>query len=278
MNNKKLLKFFSLTILLIIVFIGCENKNNPDLDFIYPISVGNNWSYENSFSIFFDSLAAENGLTDTTVYSTGIVEIIENTVIFDSIDCYNFRSTIIESAGNFTGYEFYNNTDNKLISYGYIDPQMITPKNDQQYAYLMFNGKKFNNFREIFNWIEKGLNEYTRDDSIYYDPVKCLEYPLAEGKQWTYRSAGNPFRIDKLILGWEEIYVPSGKLDCWKIQWLYLEEDWDINITFYDYISKEGLVKRKIDISNTECYNENAEFVGYADALEKKVLSDFCVQ
>ena len=178
-------------IIVILFFVGCnifhsDNNNQQNSDFKYPLSIGNSWQYEKLFTLDFDSLATYNGLSDTTYYSSGLVEIIDNEVIFDTLDAYNFETTIDEDGNIFTGNEYYNTEDNSLISYGYIHPQMMTPKVEQEYAYIMFKNKKFINVTEIINWIEKGYygNEYSKKDSIIFDPVKSLDYPLEEGKQW----------------------------------------------------------------------------------------------
>lgn len=279
MRRKNLVWVLQIIILSVICIIGCEDNNNkPNMEFIYPLSIGNNWQYEKLLTFDFDSLATHNGLTDTTYYSTGFVEIIAYEVIFDSLEVYNFATTLNEDGNIFTGNEYYNNKDNSLFSYGYLHPLMMTPKVNQKYAYLIFKNKKFNNVREIINWIEKGYygNEYSKEDSIIFDPVKSLDYPLEEGKQWIYKT--EPGRIDKKILEWYEIEVPAGNFNCWKIQFLYLEEGWDDDIDFYDYISEEGLVKRILEINDIECYDEDANFLGYMDIIEETTLIDYTIE
>lgn len=284
MNSKKNKCVLKIVILSVICIIGCEDDNNePNMEFIYPLSVGNSWEYEKLITLNFDSLATYNGLTDTTYYSTGFVEIIAYEVIFDSLEVYNFATTLNEDGNIFTGNEYYNNNNNGLFGYGYTQGSMITPKSDQKYSYLMFKNKKFNNVREIINWIEKGNygNEYSKEDSIIFDPVKSLDYPLEEGKQWIYRTEthdGEPFRIDKKILEWDEIEVIAGKFNCWKIQFLYLEVGWDVDIDFYDYISEKGLVKRILGLNDMECYDEDGNFLGYLDYIEETILIDCTIE
>jgi len=161
-------------------------------------------------------------LSDTTFYSSGAVEIVESTVIFDTLDVYDFETNINENGNILTGNEYYNVNDNLLISYGYINPMMITPKIEQKFSYLKFKDRNFNNVKEIVEWIKKGHseNEY-KDDDITYDPVTSLDYPLEEDKQWVYRYEtydGEPWRIDKKILNWEEIIVSAGSFNCWRIR------------------------------------------------------------
>ena len=288
MRRKNLVWVLQIIILSVICIIGCEDNNNkPNMEFIYPLSIGNNWQYENIFTLDFDSLATQNGLSDTIYYSSGLVEIIDNEVIFDTLEAFNLKSTLNEDGNIFTGNEYYNNKENCLFSYGYLHPLMMTPKVNQKYAYLIFKNKKFNNVREIINWIKKGYygNEYSKEDSIIFDPVKSLDYPLEEGKQWIYRTEtcdGKPWRIDKKILEWEEIEVPAGKFNCWRIQWFNNPfgsgPNWDEDIVMFDYISEKGLVKRIIEFKNSEAYDAEGNFIGYLDTKDEKILTEYAIE
>lgn len=276
MRSKKNVLVLSIIILAVICIIGCESDNDkPNMDFVYPLTVGNSWQYETTFTLDYDSLATYNGLNDTIIYHTGSVEIIANEVIFDSLEVYNFASILNENGNIFTGNKYYNNNDNSLFSYGYTNGSMITPKTKNNYAYIIFDEKKFNNLREIVDYMEKGIvgNEYSKNDSINYDLVKTLEYPLEEDNQWIYRSYD--IRIDKTIIGWEEINVPAGEFNCWKIQWTYPESSFNDDIEFYDFVSPEGLVKRLIEFKNLTCINEFGNIIGYLDSTEDRYLSDF---
>lgn len=278
MGSKKNVLVLQIIILAVICIIGCENDNDkPNMDFIYPLAIGNSWQYDMIFTLDFDSLATSNGLIDTTHYSTGSVEIITNEIIFDSLEVYNFETTLTETGNAFTGNEYYNNNDNCLFCYGYTQGYMITPKTNNNFAFIIFDEKKFNDVREVFNYLEKGIivDEYSKDDSIYYDPVKTLEYPLEEDKQWMYRTSNNPWRIDKTIIGKENIDVPAGNFNCWKIQWTYPESSWNDNIEFYDFISQDGLIKRVIEFKNSECIDELGNFIGYLNSTEEKYLTDY---
>jgi hypothetical protein len=278
MKSKKNVWVLQIIILAVICIIGCESENNkPNMDFIYPLAVGNSWQYDMIYALDFDSLATSNGFIDTTYYSTGSVEIITNEIIFDSLEVYNFATTLTETGNVFTGNEYYNNNNNCLFCYGYINPSMITPKSNKNLAFIIFDNKKFNNVREIVDYIERGIikNDYSKNDSIYYDPVKCLEYPLREDSQWIYRTSNNPWRIDKTIIGLENIDVPAGQFNCWKIQWTFPESSWINDIEFYDFISQDGLIKRVIEFKNTECIDEFGNFIGYLNSTEEKYLTDY---
>ena len=227
----KLKTFASVVVIILLTFItGCILFDNdtdnpfPGMNFIYPLSVGNTWQYERVITCEYDSLATYNGLSDTSYYFICSVEIIDNEIIFDTLGTYNLKSTLYEDGNIYIGNEYYKNEENGLISYGYTIPYMITPKANPKYSNLVFKKRKFNSVEEIINWIEKGYCDYTssRKDSIIFDPVKSLDYPLENDNQWIYRTEtydGQPWRIDKKILDWKRIYVPAGRFNCWRIQW-----------------------------------------------------------
>ena len=275
MKCKSLLIILQIIVLSIIFIIGCEIVNNkPNMDFIYPLTIGNSWQYEITYTLDFDSLATYNGLNDTIIFNTGSVEIIANEVIFDSLEVYNFASIIIDNGNIVTGNKYYNNNDDGLFCYGYTQGSMITPKINN-FAFINFDNKKFNNSREIYDYLSKGTieNEYSKEDSIIYDPVKSLEYPLEEDNHWIYRTYD--MRIDKTIIGQEKIDVPAGEFNCWKIQWTYPESSFNDHVEFYDFVSQEGLVQRLIELKNMACIDVWGNVIGYLDSIEERYLTDY---
>lgn len=277
MKSKSLLIILQIIVLSVICVIGCENDNDkPNMDFIYPLTIGNSWQYEITYTLDFDSLATYNGLNDTIIFNTGTVEIIANEVIFDSLEVYNFASIINDNGNIVTGNKYYNNNDDGLFCYGYTNGSMITPKLNKKFTFIIFDNKKFSNVREIFDYIERGTieNEYSKEDSIIYDPVKSLEYPLEEDNHWIYRTYD--LRIDKTIIGLEKIDVPAGEFNCWKIQWTYPESSFNDHVEFYDFVSQEGLVQRLIELKNVACIDGGfGNVIGYLDSIEERYLTDY---
>ena len=159
MKNRKNVSLLQIVIFLAIFIIGCENKNDqPDMNFTYPLTIGNKWEYTRMTTLDYDSLANSNGLTDTTFYGTDMIEIITKEIIFDSLEVYNFAETLIESNNVFTSNEYYNNSDSCLISYGYTHGSIGMPKTNDNQGFIIFDKKKFNNMREVFNYLEKGIS------------------------------------------------------------------------------------------------------------------------
>lgn len=278
MRSKKNVWLLLIMILAVICIIGCESDNDkPNMDFVYPLTVGNIWEYEATFTLDYDSLATYNGLNDTILYHTESVEIIANEVIFDSLEAYNFASIMNQNGYIYTGNRYYNNNDDGLFCYAHTNVSSISPKTNNNNIYIKFDNKIFNNVREIFDYIVNGeiIEQFSKDDSIEYDLEKTLEYPLEEDNQWICRTYD--LRTDKTIIGWEEIDIPVGEFNCWKIQYSYPELNWNDDVKVYDFVSKDGLVKRFSEVKNQECIDEDGNFLGYLITTSEMYLTDYQV-
>jgi hypothetical protein len=142
-------------------------------------------------------------------------------------------------------------------------------------------GRQFNSVDEILAAIERTLAPFPtaagRGD-LEDPPVKSLQYPLTIGSQWTRRTTGNPWRIDKQVTGQEQITVPAGEFDAFQIKWLYdLDADgnWDEEVTYVDYVADVGLVKRVISISGIEITSPWGDSAGYAEFTEVIQLTGY---
>ncbi len=288
---KRRLFIYSMALVAFLTITSCNlfksgDSNMPDMNFIYPLWVGNYWNYEKLTVYDFDDGATSNGLSDTSFYSAASVEIIDREIIFDEFYCYNFKSTLNEDGTLYVGNEYYNNTETQLIDYGYTNPYMLTPKVEKDIAYLTFKGKKFNNIQEIIHLVEKGYCNFgqTKNDSILFDQVQCLVYPLKKGNEWSYRTEtydGEPWRIDKKILGWTRIEVPAGNFNCWRIQWFNNPfgsgTDWDEDIIEFDYIAEQGLIKRILELDNLTCYDYSGNLLGTLTYSEILTLDEYSI-
>ena len=272
------------SMILLIFLLNCDKNNEQNsMDFHFPLSLENSWSYDYTFSVLYDSFAISNGLSDTTFYFSATVEIVNNVSILDSIEVFNFKTTQDENDILIYGNEYYNEDNDLLMSYGYQNASLITPKQKKEYSYIKWKGKQFDSIFELVAcWNQTQLAK--SDDDITYDPVIALDYPLEEDKQWSYRLqtySGDPWRIDKKVLTSLEIDTSAGRFDCWKIQWLNnpygSSDDWDDNLTQYDYLARIGLVKRELEIDNIECYDDENHYLGNMNYIILYGLIDYNV-
>ncbi|MCH7852562.1 MAG: hypothetical protein IIC41_07255, partial [Candidatus Marinimicrobia bacterium] len=115
----------------------------------------------------------------------------------------------------------------------------------------------------------------TTDPYIEDPPLMVLQYPLEQDTTWTYRYAHDPWRIDKVVIGEEEVTVPAGTFKCINVKWLYdIDNDgeWDTEIIIEDYFGDVGLVKREVTVIGMISINEPGEIVGYFDAMDRYTL------
>lgn len=269
------MKNFLYLLLILILLNGCnlfESKQEEiEQNFIYPLAIGNSWQYHRTISTEYDEMGNENGLDDESYTNTALVEICAIETVFKNIDTFNLKTTISDGGQVINGHNYYKNSNTKCMSHGYTTAHVITPKKVPNYSHLKFHGRTFHKPEDIQVWLEKCKisSSATVEDSITYDPVTILEYPLAEGNQWTYRYKTSdlvPWRIDKQVTGWEEIEVEAGEFMAWKINWYnnpFNEGiDWDETIETVEYVADEGLIKRTWCITGIEVYNTQGELIG----------------
>ena len=140
--------------------------------------------------------------------------------------------------------------------YVYIDFSFVACVPCQGFA------PKFNEFYDKY-----GCNEGP--------PVQSFKYPLKQDLEWNYRH--DYFIINKKVVGKETIELPSGNYECWKIQWLYdftNTGQFVGNITFYEYVSTKGLIKRILFMKDVPITSpENPLGEGLMDFKEEIVLT-----
>lgn len=236
-----------LSIIAIAFLLSCTRDDDPsnDMDFQFPLKVGNSWKYDYITVFAFDSIAESNGYINETSYDEYTLDIISYEKIRpDSIPVYNFYKTKIGDELLYTN-SYYNNSGDSLICYGYYNANTpISPKKTGSKNSYIFAGMKFNNLEDIINWMDQGfsVHTYAKQDSILYDPVTVYKYPLTLGKEWVYRQS-QPWRMTKKVSDLEKLVTQAGEFDCWNVETFYPDFLID-NFSYFDHISEIGLVKR----------------------------------
>ena len=272
-----------LLIFAIILITSCDKDpiGPQGSGLIYPLKVGNQWEYDRTFSTFNFRPDASNDYqyNDINITSSVIIEIIRKEPGPDSINVFVLQGILDENNRPLVSNSYYANLDSGLYFYAYSGPGYVTPKASLKNN-MLFNGSYFNNIREITSYIINAVpKNYILIDSLIHEipPLQSLKYPFKLGSQWTYRSPGNPWHIEKKILSYETVKVPAGSFNCYKIQWLYdMNQDsvWDDNIIFYDYVSEKGLIKRSILVKDIMITGEiNPEPLGLIDAKDESILT-----
>jgi len=165
-----------------------------------------------------------------------------------------------------------------IIAYQNAGGPIIFPKKSK-YRTIVFKTHNFSSVYEMSYFIRQALplKKFVSDSIIFEDPpVQTLKYPLIEGSQWTYRHDYDSWRIDKTVVGKREIHLELGLFHCYHIKWLYdMDNDalWDEDIWIDDFLSEEGLIKRKITILGVDIRIENGEYFGSCDFFDEFILT-----
>ncbi len=279
------MKKFSLTLILIIVFssLSCKKDDNPVVSelgsFQYPLAIGNQWDYQRTFSVenFRSDSAGANISIDTSITHSVHMEIVRKEVLHNSIETYVLQEIIIENAYRFIDETYFANQDSGLYFYAYNYGGIMIPKATTNKKFI-FKGRAFSTVKDITSYITKAIpSNYSLVDSLTYEipPLASLKYPLKSNSEWTYRYSGT--RIDKKVIGLEQINVRGGKFTCYKIQWLYdMNNDtkWDDDIIFYDYVCEKGLIQRSIFLKDIIVASEESpEGIGKVDVKDESILT-----
>ena len=254
---------------------------------VYPLSVGNMWIYEREAHLYSyqDSSGTPEYEDTSTFQGTTTSQVTGLATLRDTPEVFAISSMADEGNDTYHAVDYYRNTDKGLYLHAYkgASTPHALPK-AQMGSHILFKGMKFWSFRELLSTLEATLPAHpSLSDSLYFEdpPVKALHYPLEVGTHWTSRIADHPWRIDKQVLSKELVLVPAGTFPCYRIQWLYdmdADDQWDEDITVFDYISPAGLVCREAQIVGGIKTDEHSQPIGYLDWEEKYILTGLAVK
>lgn len=268
------------TILLLCLALGCSDEDNPlgkeGDEFVYPLRLGNLWEYERTFDLFnFRPDTLEVPHFDTSISAIVRIHVLGSKTLPGDKKVLVLQESINEEGGVDTISEsYYQNEDDGLYFYGYRGPGYVIPKASTR-GRIYFAGQYFGHIREVTAFLEKAISISTASDTVIYEqpPLKSLPYPLEVGESWTYREAGQPFKIIKTVVGTDSVAVPWGTEECFKIQW---QIHINTNVEFYDYVSALGLVRRHIIYRDLIITGEHGpQPIGRYDAEDLSQLTNF---
>jgi hypothetical protein len=280
MNSRiiSIIKSFCL-IILSTILISCEysseSDNDPEPGFQYPVEIGNKWTYHHTWENFNfrpDSLSDRRPDMEFTYY----IEVIKDTVLRDNNECFIFEQTELYYSD--IVHNYYNNKDDGFyqIAHG-SGGSMAFPKNRNNLD-VGFADKLFKNQQGLVKYIVNIIGELPdyRDSIYYYDkPRPILKYPMVENIEWVLTD--EMFSIWKKIVGKEHVTTTAGTFNCYKILWIYGENDWfnPADLEIYEYVCEKGLIKRTISFKNIAITSaESPEPIGYYDSSDEYILTD----
>jgi len=210
--------------------IGCSDDDGPG-QFRYPLKVGATWNYTRTWYTGPDMDSLGLALLEPVRVSIGAKENLPT--VGES-----FRMDVAHPDDpGVTGAVYYQNTDAGLWQVAYCPAGgVVTPKHGLG-----------TEVAEIMRQLDLASPLICKGPpTIDSEPDKSLPYPLRIGQQWHFRSVEEiPMSIDKRITGWNEVEVPAGKFNAYRVEWIYSS---GVNASIVDDIASVGLVRRQATI------------------------------
>lgn len=285
----KIIRRISLLLLSSASLISCSensvnNVNNPQDNFTYPFSINSFWYYgTRNFvtNLRPDSLSSLFS-TDTTEGFGGATFLRDTVIGNDTLRL--FRNSHSDEGHAHTTLELYKQTDSGLIRHAYFsDGTNFGPFRHENKYTLHLNGKDFGSVKELLNHYTNDCKTSTEnfpgDTVLYFDdpPVTAIKYPVTKGTEWNFHTVLTT-RLTKKYTDFETIVSNGRTYYCIKIQKQWYNNNSpspDPHLIFYDYFSKEGMVKRDFIVKDVAVSNSLGQLIGYIDVKEEAFLNIF---
>lgn len=255
---KKIALFLILVLLCVIQ--SCEESPEPGIpinsSFIYPLTVGNRWTYQ--MSVDYSHIQPDSIKYRLTDFSLEYSDIVTRDTLINSIQLYEMK----EESEDFTdSYAYFANETNGFFQYAYRYDQVDTNLAKAN-ANKIFHDQRmqlddsFLTFRQMNKPL--GLSKSANDSIVFFDdPYILYLYPWEIGARWNYSL--DP-AITKKVIDIVTVKTDAGVYDCYKVQYLYTD------VTYLEYIGAAGLIKTVIKYNNMPITSiENPDGIGQAD-------------
>ncbi|HER00203.1 MAG TPA: hypothetical protein ENO22_12760 [candidate division Zixibacteria bacterium] len=255
-------------------------------EFVYPLGLGYRWEYEQS-TIFtnFDPLEIEP-LVPRLPDSYSVIEINDYSDV-DGERRYQLHEVVEQGPDTFEQNSIYANGPYGLLYYGTdgsVGGIMDTPAPVRNQVRFRFAGREYSSTDELLR--DLGLDcpaPLSKTADFYDEPRASLRYSMNVGLHWPYRDRPEDiFHIEKMIVAWDDVYVPAGDFECFIVEWLYdldFSDNFDEDLQVLDYISAAGLVKRVATIRNIVVVTyANPTGIGTMDMIETLILTDYSIK
>jgi hypothetical protein len=258
----------------ILALSSCGEKVNEPFEKIdaYPTSPETEWIYSSqSILNFFESETSNIVIAADTLCFSVKVRVEKDTVLNETMNVTEFSSKADDL--DFSSKEYYYVDAEGLKAYAYSNPSLhVFVKKNAQHD-VISNRFSFTILGPAIS-VEDNIFEYGNGSRLN------LKFPLEMHSKWTYLAPAEPMKlqINKEITGYENIKVDNHTYPCYKVSWIYLKneniEGYD-KIRVYDWIAKEGLIKRQVIYSRaTLIMSENASWT-YCQATETILLKEY---
>ncbi len=251
-----------------------------DSTFKYPYQLNREWYYAtrnfvtnirpDSINVYFPG--------DTTL-GFGAASYIKDTIInTDTLKL--LRNTHTDPHHGHTTLELYKQTDTGLIRIAFFsDGANFGPYRPVNNFKFTLHGKSFNSPEELLKNSEYGFEMRDTNQLIFDDPpIKVLKYPVSQNNEWDFLNYGTT-RITKKYTNYETVTVPAGTFYCIKIKRniYYNSAAPDPDYIYYDYFSKDGMIKRDFLLKDIMVSNNFGQTIGYIDVKEEAFLNIYII-
>ena len=215
-----------------------------------PIAAGNRWEYRR----FIEAQEATVSFHEIEVAQAGGTWGPLPAFVFEEHTA-DLSSGTIDSS-----WTYYHHADSGLFLLGYEGSCNATPtRRVVEYDYR-FNGYEFDRIEDLLRLIRADFAVGVRSATASVGPIiedppkRAIEYPIEVGSRWTFRK-GDPWPMEKEVLGYQVLTVPAGKFGAYEIRTYYDADNdgaWDDNFIRLDYFAEQGMVKRSITLLDLE--------------------------
>lgn len=278
---------YIVTIFILTAFISCSEdivstQPTPENNFMYPFEKETSWFYgTRNFITNIRIDSAENPFSTDSLTGYGDASFLRDTVI-DQDTLRIFKNSHSEEGHAHSTYELYKQTDSGLIRFAYYsDGTNFGPFRPVENYRFSINSFSFNSLNEMFYYFYlENINYKTEnsniDTTLIFDnpPVTALKYPITEGMEWHFKTIGIT-KFTKKYLNYVNVESAGNNYYCIKLQkfwYLNNSQTPEANIIYYDYFSKQGMVKRDFTIKDIAVSNQLGKVIGYIDAKEESFL------
>jgi hypothetical protein len=260
---------FAILALLAALF-SCHENNKENFEKIdaYPTSAGIQWTYESQLQLKIYETLTSTQITDSDSATFLMhVKIEKDTILNDTMNVIKFTSLIENYSEPSTQYYFTDKDGLRAYAYTNGASHSFAKKNTDVATHTGLYPSNF------FNPAPSG------DENFYvFEPVSRLnlKLPLDVHSKWTYTTPFEPMnlQIDKEVIGYETVKTNNRTYNCYKVSWIYIENKYFDRTQIYDWIAKEGLIKRRV-ISDRIAFNvSETEPLSYHQITETILLKE----
>lgn len=272
-----------------VLFFSCSEdsvnpENIPQDNFTYPFSINSFWYYgTRNFVTNLRPDSLSSVFSTDTISGYGGATFLKDTII-NNDTLRLFRNSHSDESHSHTTLELFKQTDSGLIRHAFFsDGTNFGPfRNEKKYKFSI-NGKEFLSTSDLINFYNNDFNPVydnpAGDSVLFFDnpPVTMVKYPVVTGTEWNFYSVLS-IRLTKKYLGYETIVSNDKSYYCVKIQKQWYNNNSlvpDSHLIFYDYFSKDGMVKRDFTIKDVAVSNGSGQLIGYIDVKEEAFLNIF---